>query len=202
MNRAQHQMMQIIQKIPVFDGLSLEQAQRLIQISKFRQYEAGDTIYDAGEVGDEMLVLIKGKLNVLSVTGQPLGEILPGKSIGEMGLFTGHVRSATIVATVACAGLTMTRGLLTETMNADRDMKGVILENVVTELSLRLADANTRLDVLSRNQQTEPEPDPEEAVSEDATEAGVAEEIIAEAAEDTTEIDDDDDEMPEAEELV
>ena len=38
--------MQIVQKIPVFDGLSLDQAQLLIRVSKFSKYEAGKTIYD------------------------------------------------------------------------------------------------------------------------------------------------------------
>lgn len=149
MNRAQHQLMQVIQKIPVFDGLSLEQAQKLIQISRFKKYEAGDTIYDVGGVSDEMLVLIKGKLSVLSATGQALGEVFVGNSTGEMGVFTGHKRSATIVAAEECAGLAITRSLLLDIMNADRDMKGIILENVVRELSNRLAEANERLDVLS-----------------------------------------------------
>ena len=195
MNKAQHQMMTIIQKIPVFNGLTLEQAQRLIQISRFKQYEAGDTIYDVGEQGDEMLVLIKGKLSVLSASGQALGEVLPGNSTGEMGLFTGHVRSATIVAAASCAGLAMTRGNLLEVMNSDHDMKSDILENVVKELSKRLADANTRLDVLSAQvtaAQAEPvvEAPPEESEPE------------AVEAEPEDNADEDDDELPEAEELV
>jgi CRP-like cAMP-binding protein len=189
MNRAQHQMMKIVQKIPVFDGLSLEQAERLIQISRFRQYESGDTVYDIGETSDEMLVLIKGKLSVLSAAGQTLGEVPPGKSTGEMGVFTGHDRSATIVATEPCAGLAVTRVQIYEVMNADAVMKSVILENVVSELSDRLVDANTRLDVLSSQVPAEPEPEPEpesepeSEPEEETTESDMAEEVIAEAEE-------------------
>lgn len=181
MNRAQHQLMKIVQKIPVFDGLSLEQAERLIQISKFKQYAAGDTIYDMGGASDEMLVLIKGKLSVLSATGQHLGEVQPGKSTGEMGVFTGHKRSATIVAASPAAGLAITRNLLLEVMNNDKEMKGVILENVVGELSNRLAEANTRLDVLSRQAAEQapppapapaPAPEPTETDTEGETEDG------------------------------
>lgn len=201
MNRAQHQMMKIVQKIPVFDGLSLEQAQRLIQISRFKQYVSGDTIYDVGEQGDEMLVLVKGKLSVLSATGQPLGEVMPGNSTGEMGVFTGHKRSATIVAMDDCAALAVTRNMLYDIMNQDHHMKSIILENVVNELSRRLAESNTRLDVLSRQvaEQTPAEP----AVAEEAeqSEADAAEAVIAEAAEETAE-GDDDDQMPEGEEMV
>ncbi len=198
MNRAQHQLMQIVQKIPVFDGLSLEQAERVIQTSRFKKYEAGDTVYEIGEASEEMLVLVKGELSVLSATGQPLGEVVPGMSTGEMGLFTGHVRSATIVALEECAGLILTRSLLREIMNSDREMKAIILENAVRQLSDRLADANTRLDVLIRAQQEA------DVVEEEAVDELEAEEDDAgsdEQEEESVPIEDDG-EMPEAEDPV
>ena len=204
MNQAQHQMMQIVQKIPVFDGLSLAQAQLLIQISQFKQFEAGDTVYDIGAVSDQMLVLVKGKLSVMSASGQPLGEILPGTSTGEMGVFTGHTRSATIVASEASAGLVLTSALLKDTMNGDREMKAIVLENVVTELSDRLAEMNTRLDVL-RAQQEEASAEPVGEEPEEADEEG---EVAAEPEGDETDGEEavdsmeDDDEMPEAEDLA
>jgi CRP-like cAMP-binding protein len=181
MNRAQHQLMQVIQKIPVFDGLSLDQAEKLIQISRFKKYGAGDTVYAIGGVSNEMLVLIKGKLSVLSASGQPLGEVSVGNSTGEMGVFTGQNRSATIVASEECAELAIARNLLLDTMNADREMKGVILENVVAELSTRLAEANTRLDVLSQQIALGAEEPPEEPAAE-ADE--IAETVETEAADD------------------
>ena len=195
MNRAQHQLMQVIQKIPVFDGLSFEQAQKLIRISQFKKYESGDTVYNVGGVSDEMLVLIKGKLSVLSATGRSLGEVSVGNSMGEMGVFTGHQRSATVVAAEECAGLAIRRNLLLEAMNTDRVMKGVILENVVTELSTRLAEANTRLDVLVQQVAPAAEEPPEEpaAESEETAETGGTE---------ATDADSDDDELPAADELA
>ncbi|MBT97704.1 MAG: hypothetical protein CL902_03640 [Dehalococcoidia bacterium] len=198
MNRAQHQLMQIVQKIPVFDGLSLEQAERVIKTSRFKMYEAGGTVYEIGEASEEMLVLIKGKLSVLSATGQLLGEVAPGMSTGEMGLFTGHVRSATIVALEECAGLILTRSLLREIMNSDREMKAIILENAVRQLSDRLADANTRLDALIRAQQEA------DVVEEEAVDELEAEEDDAgsdEQEEESVPIEDDG-EMPEAEDPV
>ena len=190
--------MQIVQKIPVFDGLSLEQAERVIKTSRFKMYEAGGTVYEIGEASEEMLVLIKGKLSVLSATGQLLGEVAPGMSTGEMGLFTGHVRSATIVALEECAGLILTRSLLREIMNSDREMKAIILENAVRQLSDRLADANTRLDALIRAQQEA------DVVEEEAVDELEAEEDDAgsdEQEEESVPIEDDG-EMPEAEDPV
>ncbi len=195
--------MQIVQKIPVFDGLSLDQAQLLIQVSKFSKYEAGKTIYDIGGASDEMLILVKGKLNVLSDAGQLLGEVPPGSSIGEMGVFTGHPRSATIITAEECVGLEIRKNQLLGVMNADQSMKSIILENVVGMLSSRLADANSKLDVLTAQQQQaahdlaqllpeSPEPDSSEAeaVEESQDEAEVD-------ADTTPELNDDD--TPEAE---
>jgi signal-transduction protein with cAMP-binding, CBS, and nucleotidyltransferase domain len=202
MNRAQHQLMQVIQKIPVFDGLSLEQAEKLIHISRFKKYGNGDTVYDIGGVSDEMLVLIKGKLSVLSASGQPLGEVSVGNSTGEMGVFTGHNRSATIVASEECAGLTITRNLLLDIMNADREMKSVILENVVTELSARLAEANIRLDVVSKQVALGAEEPPEEpaAVAEETAETDETEAADEGDIASGDGSDDDGDELPTADE--
>ena len=203
-------MMQIVQKIPVFDGLSLEQAQILIQNSRFKQYEAGDTIYELGEIGNEMLVLIKGKLTVLSASRIQLGETLPGKSTGEMGVFTGHKRSATIVAAEDSAGLAISRDALNSVMDNDRDMKCVILENVVRELSDRLAEANTRLDVLSTDAQeqttsSDEEPPAEEPVAEESDEEPGDDETVDSAETDAGSDEsgeEEDGEMPEAENLA
>lgn len=205
MNKAQHQLMQIVQKIPVFDGLTLEQAQVLMQAARFKQYEAGDTIYDVGETGDEMLILIKGKVSVLSASGQPLGEVGAGQSTGEMGVFTGHKRSATIVASEECAGLTLTRGPLFQVMNNDRDMKSIILENVVNDLSKRLAEANKRLDVLSAAAMSAAEPPAEEPVAEESDEEPGDDETVDSAEADTGSDEsgeEEDGEMPEAENLA
>jgi CRP-like cAMP-binding protein len=195
MNRAQHQLMQVIQKISVFDGLSLEQAEKLIQISRFKKYGNGDTVYDIGGVSD-------GKLSVLSASGQPLGEVSVGYSTGEMGVFTGHNRSATIVASEECAGLTITRKLLLDTMNADREMKSVILENVVTELSARLAEANIRLDVVSKQVVLGAEEPPEEpaAVAEETAETDETEAADEGDIASGDGSDDDGDELPTADE--
>mgnify|MGYP001435948352 CR=1 FL=1 len=148
MNRQQHQLMATLQKIPVFEGLSLEQAEHLIRICRFQKYAADTQVYTAGDASDDFLVLIMGKLAVLSPAGQKLVELEPGVSIGEMGVFTGHMRSATVVAVGDCAGLVITQPLIYQLMENDQSIKATILDNVVRELSNRLAEANGKVDAL------------------------------------------------------
>ena len=137
-------LMKILQKIPVFDGLELHEAEALIQVSTLRAIKKGDEVYKVGEPSSDMLVLIKGKLIVVSKEGKELAAIPAGTSTGEMGVFTGHRRSATIVAAADSLGLVLSRQGLSQVMSTEKNIKGTILENVVSLLADRLEEANTR----------------------------------------------------------
>lgn len=146
MNRQQHLFMKIIEKIRVFHGLKPHEAQNLMASGYMKQFQKGDVIYRAGEPSNDMLVLIQGKLNVLGKDNQVLVSIPPGTSTGEMGLFTGQPRSATIVADEPSAGLVFDRGKLYALMGLERDIKGAILQNVVALLSERLVETDRKLE--------------------------------------------------------
>ena len=55
-----------------------------------------------GEVSDSFYIVISGRLQVLvkgrSTESHEVGEISQGESVGEMGVFTGDTRSATVIA--------------------------------------------------------------------------------------------------------
>ncbi len=142
MNQKQHQLMKILQKISVFQGLEISEAERLIQICKFQQYEDNEHIYNEGQASSEMLVLMQGKLLVVGPAGNVFGEVKPGQPTGEMGVFTGHRRSANIVAAEKSAALTIQKKDLDELMDQDREIKAKVLSNVVGFLSLRLEESN------------------------------------------------------------
>lgn len=113
-------------------------------------------------------MLIVGKLAVLSVAGQKLVELNPGVSIGEMGVFSGHMRSATVVAVGDCAGLVIARESIHQLMDGDHSIKATIMANVVEELSDRLAEANGKVDALMSAVQ-----------AHEATAAAAREELLA-----------------------
>jgi CRP-like cAMP-binding protein len=158
MNKQQHQMMSILQKIRVFNGMSLGEAERLLGICAFKRFKAGEHVFVAGQLSDSMLVLISGSLAVLDAGGQKLGGVQPGQSTGEMGVFTGHRRSATVAAEKDSAGLLIKKDVLNGLMHQDRDLTIRILENVVELLAERLADANRKVHELLTRPAAEPEP--------------------------------------------
>lgn len=64
----------------------------------------GEVLFSAGDPGDCMYLLIHGRLRVYMQSGNgaaaadPLGEVSPGETVGEMALITGELRTATVAA--------------------------------------------------------------------------------------------------------
>jgi len=142
MNSAQYQIMQVVQKIPVFKGLEVKEAFRLLKVSHSAIFKPGETIYKTGDPGNEMLVLLKGELKVTGPSGEVFATLGAGSATGEMGLFTGHPRSANIVAVERSVGLTLRKAELIVLMRNNREMHVKLLNNVIRLLSERLAEAN------------------------------------------------------------
>ena len=59
---------------------------------------AGQTLFAAGENGDELYFVLGGRLRAVAGDGRFLGEMTRGESIGEIALLTGEVRTATVIA--------------------------------------------------------------------------------------------------------
>ena len=145
-NLREHQLMKVVQKIGIFSNLTHAEALTLLRASHYRTFEAGETIYTAGSASDEMLILVAGRLSVTSHSGDELAEIPAGGCIGEMGIFTGHPRSANIVAVGRSAGFTITKAEMVTALSANKDMLIKLLQNLVSLLSERLTAANLRLE--------------------------------------------------------
>ena len=144
MNQQQQQLAQIIQKIEVFRGLSLEEIRQIIHVCHLQTYEPNQQVYKVGEPGSEMLILLHGQVMIVSQAGEPLGSVTSGTCIGEMGLFTGHPRSAIVVAMTASGGVSIRKVDMEVLMTRYPAMYVKVLRNIVTILSDRIASANSR----------------------------------------------------------
>ena len=142
MNERQYQLVRVIQKIRLFNGFDLEDIKCLLQTCNFKAYESGQEIYKAGEPSREMMILLAGKLNVMSGGGEQLAEIGPGASVGEMGVFTDEARSASIVADEPVTVLAIAKMSLHKMLDANPGMHLKVLVNLVQVLSERLVETN------------------------------------------------------------
>jgi CRP-like cAMP-binding protein len=79
----------------------------MLSIELFRREEnsqsftAGQTIFNAGEVGDSMFVVIEGQVDLL-VRGTLVEQLGPGGMFGEMALLDKEPRVATAIAGTDC----------------------------------------------------------------------------------------------------
>ena len=59
---------------------------------------AGQTLFAAGDKGEELYFVLGGRLRAVARDGRVLNEMTRGESIGEIALLTGEARTATVVA--------------------------------------------------------------------------------------------------------
>jgi len=87
--------------IKIFQGLSNRQARIAALIGKFKSYRKGERILTEGEVGEEMYVVVNGKVEIFSGDEEDRMSIAilgPGDNFGEMALVRHGLRSASVEA--------------------------------------------------------------------------------------------------------
>jgi signal transduction histidine kinase len=90
-----------LRKSPLFQGLSDDELQKLMDMAEPVSLRAGDILIRQGEPGDSAYVVIKGDFEVQKQTGQSLIKIdvrNPGDVVGEMALLSRAPRNATLIA--------------------------------------------------------------------------------------------------------
>lgn len=102
-----------IRNIPLFSGLSREELARVVGKLEEENYSSGQAIVHQGEVGDALYVVKSGAVEVLlesnGVQSESLTMLGPQDCFGEMALFTGQKRSATVRAFVDSAVLKLSQ---------------------------------------------------------------------------------------------
>jgi CRP-like cAMP-binding protein len=93
----------LLARIDLFDEtLQLRELEELAREMPLRQYGAGEILLREGDAGASMFVLSEGLLgaSVRDRWGESVqvARIAPGQAFGEMSLFTGEPRSATVTA--------------------------------------------------------------------------------------------------------
>jgi NTE family protein len=91
----------LLRRSTVFAGLQADVVEALAERLSERSYSRGETVWQAGEPGEELIVVIRGELAVMGSldSGELLGRIGPGECAGEMALILDEPRSATVVCT-------------------------------------------------------------------------------------------------------
>ena len=101
-------------KIPLFsDALNAEQLAFLAKESRSAFFRAGTRLMNQGDFGGSMFVIVEGKVGVTFVDADAREQLVatlgPGEVVGEMSLFTGDRRTATVAATANVDAIEITK---------------------------------------------------------------------------------------------
>ena len=78
MKKKQYNILKVVKKIPIFEGFEHNEILTILKICTSVPIAPGETIYVRGEPSNDMLILLKGELMVLSDSGEKLASEQPG----------------------------------------------------------------------------------------------------------------------------
>lgn len=107
-----------VARAPFLAVLPPEELEALAARGDRRVYDAGEELFGELEPGDSILVIVSGRVRISVAAGEPterlLGEVGAGSALGEVGLLTGRVRSATATAVERSEALHLAREAVAE----------------------------------------------------------------------------------------
>jgi len=97
----------------IFAALSDEEAATIMQLARVVNHPARHTVFQVGEAGDHLLVVMQGRVKVSLISPDGKEAILsilePGDVFGEMALLDGEPRSASVATMENCSFLVLWR---------------------------------------------------------------------------------------------
>ena len=132
-------------RFPIFESLSEDELRQVADLAVPRRYDEGQVIFREGDRSDTCFIVRTGRVRITRThsggRSLTLAELAPGEMFGELSMFDGEGRSATVEAVEE----TTTLALL------ERDIKRVlrthpeIAVKMLVRLASRLRAANEKL---------------------------------------------------------
>ena len=135
----------LLARVPLFADLSEPDLRQLAQVAVPRSYEAGQVVFREGDPGDTCFVVRSGSARVTRRHSDgrviTLTELRPGAIFGELAMFGGETRSATVEVLEPMRALGILAADLRRLIMRHPDMGLKMLEG----LANRLRGANERI---------------------------------------------------------
>lgn len=143
-NRAQ------LRKVSLFRELGDMDIDAVLTAMRPRSFKAGDIVFEQGDVGDTMLVVVDGRLRVElsdpSGNATDVGSIGADQFVGEMAAFDPAPRSATVIAASDTTGFELSVHALRELRRTAPAAAALITAGVIGDVTSRLRSINDRIE--------------------------------------------------------
>jgi HEAT repeat protein len=138
------EMMLLLRRVPLFEGLSPEDLQRIAMTVTERTYQPDEALVREGELGVELVVIVEGSVRVVHIGADGSERLLrryaSGDHIGELAVLREAPRAATVIAEAdGVRGLVIggeaIKAILRERPEAAMAMLATLAERIGTQQS-------------------------------------------------------------------
>ena len=123
--------------VDLFRDIPGEEVSHVAQIAEEIEYDSEQTIFEEGDVGDSMFIIIDGAVRIHK-GGKELAVLSKGKFVGEMALLDQEPRSASVTSTEETTLLEINGEDFYDLMASRME----IMQGIVKILTQRLREAN------------------------------------------------------------
>lgn len=148
-------------------GFSEQNVCDMVTLAREIAFADGEPILRQYDETRDLLILVEGKAQVLTIVGDAIGVVRAGMPIGEVSFIDGKPRSVSVISEgatkVACLDYAGMRALL----DADIAMERAFLFNISSVLCARLRSANNNIAALLAIDESESKPTFESGIGTD-----------------------------------
>lgn len=139
---------EILKRSRFFSSLDDNEIGCLVPLFKESKFKAQEVIYNEGEKGDTLNLIVEGRVNVCRVTVEGeylnLSSIKEGEVFGIMSFFDGSPHSATIIAQENVRLLVLKRDDFEGLLESDPRLYAKIVKNIAMYLASIVRDMNSQ----------------------------------------------------------
>jgi len=131
---------ELLRQLDVFRDLSFNEALELDELLHERVFEKGEIVFEKGDMGHGIFVVISGKVRV-----DPCGELFkdavlefgPGEMLGELSLFEEAPRFTTVIAVERTVVVALFRAEFSTLLTKNTKIGAKVLMRLCTTMSQR-----------------------------------------------------------------
>jgi len=137
------------ERCPFFTGMTEGEIAEVLRLCRRRTFASGEAVFQQGETGDFLYVILSGEVAVVTGDGENKREVRlgPGEVFGEMALLEDEPRSASVWALEESILLGASAAVLRARMPS---LRSKVLENIALQLTHNLRKADRDITELQR----------------------------------------------------
>jgi CRP-like cAMP-binding protein len=131
----------VLKNVTIFAGVKEDALRTLYNDCRIIDFKKGETIIREGEPATEIFIILKGRVRIsLNIPQGPMEliELGPGHCVGESSVIGVQKHSATALVLEDASLMVLTRKVLMDLAQYDKDLFSLLILNIARELARRL----------------------------------------------------------------